>query len=101
MEFFGIRFQKIPYIFFMVQRTAKEKLKNLAGKFKAVAITGARQTGKTTLVKEVFKNKPFLSLENPDTRNFALEDSRGFLNSYPKGAILDEVQCTPELFSYL
>ena len=85
----------------MIQRTAKDKLKDLASKFKAVAVTGARQTGKTTLVKQVFKGKPYLSLENPETRNFALEDPRGFLASYPKGAILDEVQRTPELFSYL
>lgn len=85
----------------MIQRTAKNKLKDLASKFKAVAVTGARQTGKTTLVKQVFKSKPYLSLENPETRNFALEDPRGFLASYPKGAILDEVQRAPELFSYL
>lgn len=85
----------------MIQRTAKDKLKDLASKFKAVAVTGARQTGKTTLVKQVFKGKPYLSLENPETRNFALEDPCGFLASYPKGAILDEVQRTPELFSYL
>jgi predicted AAA+ superfamily ATPase len=85
----------------MIQRIAKDKLKDLASKFKAVAVTGARQTGKTTLVKQVFKNKPYLSLENPDTRNFALEDPRGFLDSYPNGAILDEVQRAPILFSYL
>jgi len=85
----------------MIQRIAKDKLKDLASKFKAVAVTGARQTGKTTLVKQVFKGKPYLSLENPETRNFALEDPRGFLASYPHGAILDEVQRVPELFSYL
>src|SRR3972149_3727227 len=85
----------------MIQRIAKKKLLSLASKFKAVAVTGARQSGKTTLVKQVFKDKPYLSLENPDTRNFALEDPRGFLQAYPKGAILDEVQRVPELFSYL
>lgn len=85
----------------MIQRIAKDKLKDLASKFKAVAVTGARQTGKTTLVKQVFKGKPYLSLENPDTRNFALEDPRGFLESCPNGAILDEVQRAPILFSYL
>lgn len=85
----------------MIQRIAKDKLKDLASKFKAVAVTGARQTGKTTLVKQVFKGKPYLSLENPDTRNFALEDPRGFLELYPNGAILDEVQRAPILFSYL
>ncbi|HRE75586.1 MAG TPA: ATP-binding protein [Flavobacteriales bacterium] len=85
----------------MIQRIAKDKLKDLSSKFKAVAVTGARQTGKTTLVKQVFKGKTYLSLENPDTRNFALEDPRGFLESYPNGAILDEVQRVPHLFSYL
>lgn len=85
----------------MIQRSAKDKLINIASKFKAVAVTGARQSGKTTLIKKVFKNKAYLSLENPDNRNFALEDPRGFLASYPDGAILDEVQRTPLLFSYL
>ncbi len=85
----------------MIQRLAKSKLKDLASKFKVVAIIGARQTGKTTLVKQVFKGKPYLSLENPDIRNFALEDPRGFLSSYPRGAVLDEVQRVPALFSYL
>ena len=85
----------------MIQRDAKDKLKNLAAKFKAVAVIGPRQTGKTTLVKQVFKTKPYVSLENPDFRNFALEDPRGFLANYPKGAILDEVQRVPEIFSYL
>jgi len=85
----------------MIQRSAKQKLKDLASKFKAIAVTGARQTGKTTLVKQLFKSKPYLSLENPDIRNFALDDPKGFLQSYPKGAILDEIQRTPELFSYL
>ena len=85
----------------MIQRQAKEKLKDLSGKFKAIAVIGARQAGKTTLVKQVFKNKKYVSLENPDTRNFALSDPRGFLATYPDGAILDEVQRTPEIFSYL
>lgn len=85
----------------MIQRFAKEKLIDLSNKFKAIAVIGARQAGKTTLVKQVFKDKPYVSLENPDTRNFALEDPRGFLASYPNGAVLDEVQRTPQLFSYL
>ena len=101
MELFGIRVQIITYLCNMIERIAKIKLKELAKKFKAIAITGARQSGKTTLVKEVFKDKPYVSLENPDVRNFALQDPRGFLQTYPKGAILDEVQRVPELFSYL
>jgi predicted AAA+ superfamily ATPase len=62
---------------------------------------GPRQSGKTTLVKAAFKHKPYVSLENPDTRLFALDDPRGFLGSYPDGAILDEVQRVPAIFSYL
>lgn len=74
---------------------------NLAASFKAVALTGPRQSGKTTLAKQLFQDKPYISLENPDSRQFALQDPRGFLASYPQGAILDEVQRTPDLFSYL
>jgi predicted AAA+ superfamily ATPase len=85
----------------MIQRIAGKKISELASKFKAVAVTGARQTGKTTLVKQIFKDKPYVSLENPDNRSFALEDPRGFLANYPNGAILDEIQRTPALFSYL
>ncbi len=85
----------------MIQREAKIKLESLAKSFKTIAVIGPRQSGKTTLVKSTFPNKPYVSLENPDTRKFALEDPRGFLESISKGAILDEVQRTPELFSYL
>ena len=85
----------------MIHRIAEKKLKQLASAFKVVAVVGARQSGKTTLVKSLFKNKPYVSLENPDTRNFALQDPRGFLETHQNGAILDEVQRVPELFSYL
>jgi predicted AAA+ superfamily ATPase len=85
----------------MIERDARLKLVDLASKFKAVVVNGARQTGKTTLVKSTFKNKEYVSLENPDIRAFAIEDPRAFLASYPNGAILDEIQRVPTLFSYL
>lgn len=85
----------------MIYRTAEAKLKTLANTFKVVALTGPRQSGKTTLARQVFLDKPYVSLENPDSRQFAIEDPRGFLDTYAQGAILDEVQRTPELFSYL
>jgi len=85
----------------MIQREAETELKKLADNFKAVAVTGPRQSGKTTLVQKVFADKPYANLENPDIRKFALDDPRGFLSNYPDGAILDEIQRTPELFSYL
>lgn len=85
----------------MISRKASEKLQELATYFKVVAVVGPRQSGKTTLVRSIFPDKPYVSLEDPDRRKFALEDARGFLSQYPEGAILDEVQRTPELFSYL
>ncbi|MEO6166472.1 MAG: ATP-binding protein [Chitinophagales bacterium] len=85
----------------MIKRDAQKRLEHLAKTFKAIAVIGPRQSGKTTLVKKTFPDKRYYSLENPDLRNFALEDPRGFLKTMPHGAILDEVQRTPELFSYL
>lgn len=85
----------------MILRVAQKELLNLSKQYKAIAIVGPRQSGKTTLVKHVFPNKPYINLENPDVRNFAIEDPKGFLYQFSKGAILDEVQRTPELFSYL
>ncbi len=85
----------------MIPRDAEQEILSLAKQFKAVAIVGPRQSGKTTLVRYIFQDKPYVNLENPDIRLYATEDPRGFLSNYPKGAILDEVQRIPELFSYL
>jgi hypothetical protein len=85
----------------MVKRDAIHRLKELMGRFKAVAVVGPRQSGKTTLIRRQYDLKPYVSLENPDSRNFAMEDPRGFLSMYPRGAILDEIQRVPHLFSYL
>lgn len=62
---------------------------------------GPRQSGKTTLLQNLFPNLPYASLEDPDIRLLVTEDPRRFLNAFPKGAILDEAQRVPELFSYL
>lgn len=85
----------------LITRTAEKELRTLAGQFKAVAVVGPRQSGKTTLVRMAFPDKAYVSLENPDTRRFAIEDPRGFIAGYPDGAILDEIQRTPDIFSYL
>jgi predicted AAA+ superfamily ATPase len=85
----------------MIFRTATSKVQFLAHQFKAVSIIGPRQSGKTTLAKFVFPGKAYVNFENPDTRLFAIEDPRGFLSNYPDGAIFDEAQRVPELFSYL
>ncbi len=85
----------------LITRIAEKELKSLAGQFKSVAVIGPRQSGKTTLVRMAFPDKAYVSLENPDTRRFAIEDPRGFIATYPNGAILDEIQRTPDIFSYL
>jgi predicted AAA+ superfamily ATPase len=85
----------------MINRTATSRLLELCQISKVIAITGPRQSGKTTLVKSVFPSKPYVNLENPDTRQFSIDDPRGFLEQYSEGAILDEAQRNPELFSYL
>ena len=66
-----------------------------------VTVTGPRQSGKTTLCRAAASDVPYASLEDPDTRRFALDDPRGFLGQFPGGAVLDEIQRAPELLSYL
>jgi predicted AAA+ superfamily ATPase len=85
----------------MITRDAETVLKKLATQFKAIALTGPRQSGKSTLARTTFPGKKYISLENPDIRQSALTDTRGFLNNLPNGAIIDEAQRVPELFSYL
>jgi hypothetical protein len=53
------------------------------------------------LARELGGDRPYASLENPDVRRFADEDPRGFLSQFPDGAVLDEIQRCPPLFSYL
>ncbi len=76
-------------------------LLNIAGKFPVVTLTGPRQSGKTTLCRKLFPDKAYVSLEEPDVRARAIDDPRGFLGELSKGCILDEVQRTPDLLSYL
>ncbi|MCB9281256.1 MAG: ATP-binding protein [Lewinellaceae bacterium] len=70
-------------------------------KFPVVSVTGPRQSGKTTLLRELFPDYRYVSLENPDLQDFALEDPRRFLDTYDQQVIFDEVQRVPHLFNYL
>ena len=85
----------------MIPRNAEKTLLELAQGYPLVGITGPRQSGKTTLARHLFKTKPYISLENPDIRELAQEDPRGFLKKYHKGAVFDEIQRAPELLSFL
>lgn len=85
----------------MIERQATTTILRLCKGFPVVAITGPRQSGKTTLARAVFTDKIYVSLEDPDVRAFAESDPRTFLGQYPDGAVLDEVQRCPDLFSYL
>ena len=85
----------------MIHRDAASTLTRLANGFPILAITGPRQAGKSTLAKAVFTAKPYVTLENPDEREFAQNDPKRFLARFPQGAILDEVQRTPQLLSWL
>ncbi len=85
----------------MIPRHLTKTLLDAATKYPVVSLTGPRQSGKTTLVRAAFPEHAYVSLESPDHREFALEDPRGFLRQFPDRVILDEVQRTPELFSYI
>jgi predicted AAA+ superfamily ATPase len=85
----------------MLKRNIESKLQQMATKFPVIAITGPRQSGKTTLCKKLFSKYKFVTLENPDTKQFAQEDPKGFLIEYNDKVIIDEVQNVPELFSYI
>ena len=85
----------------MLPRRALPTLHRLARGFPIVAITGPRQSGKTTLARQAFPALPYVNLEDLDTRELALADPRRFLARHSDGAILDEVQRAPELMSYL
>jgi uncharacterized protein len=85
----------------LITRNLQTRLLAMARKYPVVTVTGPRQSGKTTLCRMTFPEKPYLSFESPDVRAYAQTDPRGLLGEYAKGAILDEVQRVPDLLSYL
>lgn len=85
----------------MIQRLAIDKIVAMAEKFPVVVLTGPRQSGKTTIAKMSFPEYRYVTLENPQQREFATTDPEGFLRVYDQYVIIDEVQNVPALFSYI
>lgn len=85
----------------MIERNIAKVIKELMLVYPVIALTGRRQSGKTTLLKSMFKDYRYVSLENPDNRLFAEQDPNGFLELYNQKVIFDEVQRVPSLFSYI
>ena len=99
MYYLQIHFLKVNLQ--MIPRFALPTLERLAKGFRVVALTGPRQSGKTTLARSAFKEKPYVSLENPDELEFARSDPRRFLGRFKQGAVIDEIQRCPTLLSWL
>ncbi len=85
----------------IVNREIRNSIRGIMKKYPVLALTGPRQSGKTTLLKSIFPDFQYVSLENPDNRNFAETDPNGFLKTYPSRVILDEVQRVPSLLSFI
>ena len=85
----------------MINRAIEKELSLLTREFPIIAILGPRQSGKTTLAKKLFNSFTYISLEDLDNREFAVNDPRGFLEKYQRSIILDEIQRVPSLISYL
>ncbi len=85
----------------MITRHLSSIIQKAVVQYPVVAVTGPRQSGKTTLCRALFPNYAYVNLEKPDVRQFAHEDPNGFLAQFKKPVILDEVQRVPELFSYI
>jgi predicted AAA+ superfamily ATPase len=84
-----------------IDRRASGLILNYATYFPVVCITGPRQSGKTTLIRKLFSQLPYFSFEDPDTRLIFVRDPKGFLHGLPDGAVIDEAQNVPEVFSYV
>ena len=85
----------------MIKREISQKILDLSEKFPVITVTGPRQSGKTSLLRNLFGDLFYASLENPETRMFAIQDPNGFLRQYSNSGIIDEAQLVPELCSYI
>lgn len=87
----------------MIERHLLPILLQRATQYPVVTITGPRQSGKTTLCRQAFPERPYANLERPDTREFARTDPKAFLAQFKPeiGCVIDEIQRVPELLSWI
>lgn len=84
-----------------IPRAMSASIVEAANFFPVVTLTGPRQSGKSTLLRHLYADLPYFSMEDPDVRIIVKDDPRGFLSQYNRGLIIDEVQNVPELLSYI
>jgi len=85
----------------MIQRILQSTLMERSRQYPVVTVLGPRQAGKTTLVKAAFPEYHYVNFENPETRNFAVSDAKGFLKTFPCPLIIDEIQRVPSFLSWI
>jgi len=85
----------------LIKRQLATHIKNAATYYPIISVAGPRQAGKSTMLKEVFPDYEYVSLEDPDMYAMASSDARGFFDRYKEGVIIDEAQKVPELFSFM
>ncbi|MBR2525591.1 ATP-binding protein [bacterium] len=84
-----------------IQRTAENTVKNFSKQFKVILVTGARQVGKSTLLKHCDKNRNYVSLDDLNERELAINEPKMFLENHKAPLIIDEIQYAPQLLSYI
>ncbi|MEO6039303.1 MAG: AAA family ATPase, partial [Saprospiraceae bacterium] len=85
----------------LIPRLLADPIRKTCTQYPIVSVTGPRQSGKTTLLRNLFPEYQYVNFEESDARRFFTEDPRGFLRQYNQLVIFDEAQRVPELFSYL
>jgi predicted AAA+ superfamily ATPase len=84
-----------------IKRLFREKLERAAFDFPVVVLTGARQVGKTTLLRDLFPKHHYVSLDLPSMAQLAEQDPEGFLKRFPAPLLIDEAQYAPKIFRHL
>ncbi len=85
----------------LFDRTSAARLHKALLGYPVAVVTGPRQSGKSTLIRNTLPDWQYVSLEDLDVREFAQQDPRGFLSQYPAPLVIDEAQRVPDLFSYI